>query len=181
MRSYDHKHPKGTKYSASELKKHRDSWYARVASTPIGQYTPESQKLDASIFNEFKLILPWQGAINWLRTNNFAGFSYRRKKLEQLDAFVDRCEDPSFEFLEAELEALRADLYDKLGKLLYTLSMNTFTSGPNLEFAGVPQDWELTNPQRFDEVVSLIHREASEAVSAYDALLRAGRRKLGIP
>src|SRR4051812_48340154 len=31
MRSYDHKHPKGRKYSAVELKQHRDLWYKSVA------------------------------------------------------------------------------------------------------------------------------------------------------
>jgi len=30
MRSYDYKHPKGTKYTPSELKQHRDRWYEKV-------------------------------------------------------------------------------------------------------------------------------------------------------
>ncbi len=32
MRSIDHKHPKGTKYTPTELKARRDNWYRRVAS-----------------------------------------------------------------------------------------------------------------------------------------------------
>ena len=32
MRSYDHKHPKGTKYTLSELISHRDNWYQKIAS-----------------------------------------------------------------------------------------------------------------------------------------------------
>jgi DNA-binding HxlR family transcriptional regulator len=32
MRSIDHKHPKGTKYTPEELKIRRDRWYATVAS-----------------------------------------------------------------------------------------------------------------------------------------------------
>ena len=31
MRSVDHRHPKGRKYTESELKNHRDSWYANLA------------------------------------------------------------------------------------------------------------------------------------------------------
>jgi HNH endonuclease len=31
MRSYDAKHPRGTKYSAQELREHRDRWYTKVA------------------------------------------------------------------------------------------------------------------------------------------------------
>lgn len=30
MRSYDHKHPKGTKYSETELRRHRDKWYEKI-------------------------------------------------------------------------------------------------------------------------------------------------------
>lgn len=30
MKSYDHKHPKGTKYTRKELKAHRDAWYLLV-------------------------------------------------------------------------------------------------------------------------------------------------------
>lgn len=32
MRSYDHHHPKGTKYTHKELKSHRDAWYRAVES-----------------------------------------------------------------------------------------------------------------------------------------------------
>ena len=31
MRSYDFKHPKGSKYTPDELRQHRDRWYEKVA------------------------------------------------------------------------------------------------------------------------------------------------------
>jgi hypothetical protein len=38
MRSFDHKHPKGTKYTANELRRHRDKWYAQIASGSAPSY-----------------------------------------------------------------------------------------------------------------------------------------------
>ena len=34
MRSYDHRHPKGTKYTREELVRHRDNWYRQVETWP---------------------------------------------------------------------------------------------------------------------------------------------------
>jgi hypothetical protein len=39
MRSIDHKHPKGTKYTPNELRSRRDAWYALVASGHASQTT----------------------------------------------------------------------------------------------------------------------------------------------
>lgn len=43
MRSYDHKHPKGTKYTPPELIRHRDNWYERVASGATGRETQQQE------------------------------------------------------------------------------------------------------------------------------------------
>jgi hypothetical protein len=64
MRSYDHNHPKGTKYTPGELREHRDIWYAQCAQSPASVNTaPSSQivrpQVKSSDASEF-LTLAWQ-------------------------------------------------------------------------------------------------------------------------
>ena len=42
LRSYDHKHPKGTKYTPDELRRHRDNWYAKVKASPASGLSGQS-------------------------------------------------------------------------------------------------------------------------------------------
>lgn len=44
--SYDHKHPVGTKYTRSELTKHRDRWYGIVAGSSVVEPTSGQQQIE---------------------------------------------------------------------------------------------------------------------------------------
>ena len=46
--------------------------------------------------------------------------------------------------------------------------------------ASVPEDWEVEQPKRFNTVVEEIHGGANTVCENYDALIRAGRGKLGV-
>ena len=111
MRSYDHKHPKGTKYTASELIKHRDTWYGKVREAPVFTYSTESADLDRKALARLKELLPPLNSIGFIRQNNFAGFGFRRSNLDDFPNYLAECEDPAFEFIDAELEAMRADCH----------------------------------------------------------------------
>lgn len=179
MRSYDHKHPKGTKYTPTELKRHRDEWYKRVQGWPVALYDARSRDLDLSVFKQIKALIPWTGAISFIRTNSFAGFAFRRPNMEQLDEFLNACGNPSFEFIDPELEALRATLRDEADEFANAISEECYYLEGRSHLMSVPQEWEHTQPKRFSNAVKRIHGAAAKTVDAYDTLMRSARRKLG--
>ena len=65
VKAYNPHHPKGRKYTESELKMHRDEWYKKRNETPSFQYNNEHRQIDKQLFEKlYKL----------LKTNSFISF-----------------------------------------------------------------------------------------------------------
>jgi hypothetical protein len=180
MRSYDHNHPKGTKYSENELKRHRDDWYAKVEGAGPVTSQPDYTPLDLATLKRILELLPWDGTMRLIDENNFAGFSFETERLSDLYRFLHFCADPSCEFIDADLEAARADLQESLRLLSKTIEFETFPTR-NVGWSSVPPEWEIEQPERFAQVVETIHAQARRAVSCYQNLVRLGRHKLAGP
>jgi hypothetical protein len=175
MRSYDHKHPKGTKYTPSELKRHRDNWYSKVKASPGSSYTEKAADLDRAVFTSLRESLPYGGAIRFLDTHHFGGpFSLGR--LDEFDAFLEKSGDPSNEFIDVDLEGMRVKLIKDIGAFLHYVSINTAPTTGNFELQRVPSE----QPERFDRVVGKIHELSSLVVDSYSILIRESRRRLGV-
>ena len=179
MRSYDHKHPKGTKYTEAELRAHRDSWVSKVEGSGGVTIPPEHLDLDRASYRRLTGILTWSGSIAFIRDNNFAGFFFERKRLDELYQFLQEAEDPSFDFIDSDLEGLRSQLLISIQKLLSSVGTNTFYTDSE-GYSTVPPDWEHTNPKVFREAIAELHGAAGEICDSYDALVKLGKRKLGI-
>lgn len=179
MRSYDHKHPKGNKYSIPELRRHRDSWYEKVGGN-IGLASREAViETDKQIYQHLLKILPWDRSISFIRTNNFAGFSFDLDRLEDLYEFEYHCRNPAFEFVDPDMEKLRANLLESVANFTRTIVTETFpTSSVNRN--AVPEEWAIEQPQRFNDVVTNLHRTAAEIVETYNNLVKTATRKLGV-
>lgn len=178
MRTYDAKHPKGTKYSEAELIRFRDLWYEKIKNSG-GVQSISTAETDKIIYNKILEILPWNGSISFINTNNFAGFSFRLDDLNQIYNFQHICENPAFEFLDADLEGCKTELLQStisFGVLIGQYTFPTASSGRN----HVPPEWEETNSPHFWRVVDEIHVAAKSVVSAYQNLTRMATRKLGI-
>lgn len=179
MMSYDKQHPKGTKYSETELKKHRDNWYKKVLGG-IGLARPaEIVETDKKVYSRLMEILPWNGSLHFIRHNNFAGFSFETARLKALYEFMHECENPAFEFIDADLEGLRSALLQAIHEFTKTVAFQTFPTH-NVDRNAVPEEWEYEQPDRFETVVNLLHDTAREACATYDALVKLATRKLGI-
>jgi hypothetical protein len=107
IRSYDVKHPKGSKYTRTELKQHRDNWYRRVEGTPVAQYDANATNLDERLLLQIQEILPWDGAILVAREHPFST-PFERDRLEAFYRYKQKLSDPSFEFIDTDLESFRA-------------------------------------------------------------------------
>lgn len=179
MKSYDSKHPKGTKYTEKELKQHRDNWYKKVKDSLAIINLPEHLGLDRATYKRLKEILPWDGSIHFVRTNNFAGFSFPLDRIDDLDEFLWECKNPTFEFIDIDLEGLRAQLQAQILSFLHVIGYETFPTR-NPERNAVPPEWEDEQPEHFLKVVNQLHGTGEQIGDTYDSLVKLSRRKLGI-
>ena len=61
VKAYDPKHPKGRRYTESELGQHRDRWYKKVRSENLVVVHPDCVALDRKLFLKIREILPGKG------------------------------------------------------------------------------------------------------------------------
>jgi len=180
MRSYDSKHPKGIKYTESELVRHRNSWYAKVKNSQGGVANKISIEHDIEIFNIIMKLLPWDKDILWAKTFNFAGFSFDTERLCNIEKFLYKCDDPGFEYIDTDLEAQRVALKNEVREFCGYLCVNTYPLDSCPGRNSVPSEWEFSDPQRFYVIVETINEKSAALGEAYDALVRLSVRKLGV-
>jgi hypothetical protein len=180
MRSYDHKHPKGTKYRTNELKEHRSSWYKRVQQSPAPAYSEASANLDKDLYNRLRKLLPLNGAILFAREGRIANGSFPRDVFDEFYTYLEACNDPAFEFLDADLEALRSKLEVGIDCLTTLVATNTWPLEKNFSRQTIPGEWKHEQPQRFRKVVDEFCIKGEEIGTTYDEIVRQVRRRLGI-
>lgn len=140
------------------------------------RYDSHSYENDKKIYDTIIKSLSNDGIIYFLRTNNFAGFSFRLSSLEELDDFYHSyIDDPSFEFFNPRLEEIRKKLMDDIGEFEGLIADNTFP-GCREDLQTVPPEWETKCPERFWEVVNKIHGAARNICSDYETIVKTGKR-----
>lgn len=179
MKSYDHKHPKGTKYTAKELSRHRDIWYEKVKNNIGLAGKAEIVETDKKVYRVLVEILPWDRTITFLRTHHFAGASFKRNDIKDISEFVYQCENPAFEFIDPDLEGLKLQLLEYVNEFTQCVGIETFPTH-NVERNEVPPEWEYEQPERFKRVVDTLNNTADLICETYDDLVRTATRKLGV-
>ncbi len=178
MRSYDSKHPKGTKYTENELKRHRDNWFKKVEGISGLARPEEAAATDNMVYEALVKVLPWDGSLHFIRHNNFAGFPFELERLKDLYEFEYECESPSFEFIDPDLEGLRVSLRDHIVKFKKLLEYETFTTN-TIGWNSVPAEWEHEQSERFERIVNGLHNATKLVCDSYDSLVKLATRKLG--
>jgi hypothetical protein len=179
MRSYDFKHPKGTKYTPDELRQHRDRWYEKVAVGGGLAPLPEHVAVDKEVFRAFQEVVPYYPALDYLKGRNFAGFSFERAPLDPIFRYAHYADRVEYEFLDPELEAARGEFVDAARRFTQVISVNTWTTHLT-GCSTVPPEWEETQPDRFSSVVAEIHESANSIERAYAHIVRLARCRLGV-
>ena len=202
VNSYNDKHPKGRKYSLSELKGHRDNWYQKVKKSHGMAINPDYIEVDRKLFSEIRAVLPSGGSIRFVRMHDY-GAEFNRDVHDDLERFLGSRERPECEFLDADLEGMRARLQHSIEKFLGALALHTFhlpktanmfrillDPGRDRELA-IQLSQEAKDEQEFNRLVEEqrervfgIQRElndlAQEVSHTYDDFIRFGRRKLAV-
>lgn len=180
MRSYDHKHPKGVKYTREELIRRRDDWYAVVKQNGVAPPKDPAVDSDISVFRHLLKVLPWNGSIGFIKTNNFSGFPFDLERLNDIDAFLDECENPGFRFSRLAIEQERIHLFVHLTEFRRAIGRNTFRINNTKSHSSVPSEWEIHQPENFYKAVEEIESAATAACDAYTRLIEGGRSILGV-
>jgi hypothetical protein len=116
------------------------------------------------------------GSIDFLRTNNFAGWSFERSQLDGIQQALAR-NGPEHEFLDTDLEQLRATFRAACHAFMKYAAVNTFVVGISGR-QGIPEEWEREQPERFHKTIKEIHEAADKVCGSYDELIRAARKRL---
>ena len=116
--------------------------------------------------------------MSFLRHHHF-GEAFEKDALNDLTRFRIECEDPTFEFLDTDIEGLRATLLAAVQQLRNICAVEIFSTDDR-EFLEVPHEYKVNDPARWHGAIEQIHTAASQVCDAYDQLLRAGHRKLGV-
>lgn len=119
----DPRHATGKRYSVSELKMHRDNWYASIKSGLVNAHGPVCEE-DKTLFTKIRNIFTAdvQGVIkNYDFRESFP--SYLITALCDLHYLE---ESPENEFVDSELEMLRGTLFASANKFRRYLAEDTF-------------------------------------------------------
>ena len=120
-------------------------------------------------------------SIDFLREHHFRE-PFRWSSLDGIQEALRRS-GPEHEFIDPELEQLRADFQTACSAFMNYAANNTFV----VSFEGgkpegvrhkIPKDWKTDDPERLCRTVNELHTGAENLRSAYDKLVRAARKKL---
>lgn len=178
MISYDNKHPKGTKYSQTEIKSHRDNWYKKVSdNNQIYKYNEISRNADKELFCNIVKKITF-AMIENLANRNF-GHEFKMEILYPFFELVDDSFNPDMEFFDPEIESLRSELLNSIKKFSNLIGQNTWRIKDNPGYNSVPREWQSDGQfERFERVTKAIHDSTNDIKLTYDKFYRTTRRKL---
>ncbi|MDX6752235.1 hypothetical protein SH611_20710 [Geminicoccaceae bacterium 1502E] len=144
----------------------------------FGPLTDRAREHDQKLFDELSQLLHSNGVIRFIDQHNMAGFSFPAAKLDPLREFCYEWNTPERAFLAPEIEAAKMELWAKAGEYLEVIAIETFSTEGNVDRRWVPQDWELTQPERFWRVVEKLHALAGDIVRLHAELIQTGKLHL---
>jgi hypothetical protein len=182
MGKTDPHHPKGKQYSARELIGHRDNWYQKVKNSITSrnvQVCDEDKKLFEKICSIFNKEIQF-----YLSEVDLAG-SHPKDIFDPLYELMHENKDPSFSFINVELESMKATLIDVVNKFLNHLSLHTFLIGPKKPYNAthlwlanhgyIPFPDKETYAQ-FHEDAKTLDELATSVWKSYCTFVKDGRR-----
>ena len=176
--SYNPQHPKGRRFTAPELREHRDAWFNKMASSTGLPRDEEFRDLDFKLFKRLWALLGRPEVQDFLENHHF-GSEFPRSHSEPVVRFCQWSMRPEFEFYDADLEQQRAALVEKAEKLRAAMGVHTVLLSTEPEYYGIPKEMSHERPDIWKERVATLNENATELFVALDGFARFARRKLG--
>lgn len=174
VKSYNPHHPKGKKYTESELKEHRDRWYKSVATSPALCSNDDYIEVDKLVYLKLKKLIK-DDVMNYIRNMDFGGWSYGINQFDDLNIFCEKCLDPLLQFIDADLEKSKMDFRGSLKKMFNTIGKYCNCEG---EICMIPRDWELERPDLFEQAVEELNEFSLDVWNKYYSFISLIKRKL---
>jgi hypothetical protein len=172
-----------------------------LLASKIQQITRQVE-LDSKLFLEIRAILPSNGSIKFMRFHDYAG-SFERARHNDLDEFLDRCNQPEFEFFDKDLERMRLLLAETIKEFCQVLGRETFPLDTDIYWNRIPRDPHddrdalaafthmakdenhfqeliMAQQERVQKARKDLNEFATQIVETYDEFIRLGRKKLGV-
>ncbi|MBE9249438.1 HNH endonuclease [Dolichospermum sp. LEGE 00240] len=177
IKAYDPKHPKGRKYTESEIREHRNRWYEKVNSQTVLIH-PDCIELDRKLFLKIRSILPSTGgSISFIRNHTY-GTRFLREEHDDLKNYKYQCENPDFEFIDLDLEIRKCQLKNCIEEFFLILFQVIFVTENGM--MAIYPEIKYSKPDIHHKAVEDVNQAVNKVCSAYDDLIRLGRRKLGV-
>lgn len=177
--SYDKKHPKGTKYTETELKFHRDKWYL-ICENNLGTGVNDNLDQDIKTFDSLVILLPYEQVILFLKENTLGKTRISiDDHIRPLEKFAKSINNPWLDFFDSDLDASRMKLSNTIISLLEGIASYTYLYP--FQGGGVwmhPQSF-FRSDEDYYEKIREFDNIANEIVSNYNEFIRFGRSKLG--
>ena len=156
--------------------------YAEQAKSSLDQernYVEDTHRtLDRAVFQRLQSFFSDQN-LHELREHSYA-YRFRAEWHRGLRDYVEECHKPDFEFINRELESLRVELLERIKDFLGNVGTYTFTEDVDMEWAGVPKEWERDSERskQYHKVVKDLNDGATSICEAYANLVRVARTKV---
>ena len=132
---------------------------------------------DHKLFDDLQVDLPSTGAIYFLRNNNINGFPFETSKLNDIGNFSVKWKSPNLKFNDSYLNHKKESLLKAIDHYLSSVNLHTVP----LDTAGwvtIPQDLELSDPEKFKISVKELYLKADVILKLYDEIINYGKNKI---
>lgn len=136
--------------------------------------------VDRELFHIFLTDFPsGSRSTRLLREHDF-GNSYHEGNTREIDNFVDSWDTAEREFLDAELEAKRRELWETCHVFLYKLSMGSYDLGGGPMYSCIPDAYRSAWnwPEHVEEKIKELNEYSAKCYTLHRELVLLGRRKL---
>jgi len=181
---YNVNHPKGMKYSPTELLHHRDNWYKKVADASAFSEVAEYVDLDKATYSKLAAYLPYEKFV-FLRDQSFDYARFPSDYFGDFEQFYKGAAmNPHNEYLDFHLEKAKANLAESM-KQFFIVALPVFFDNDFAEdnTVGIPSDLYDMNPNSEnlrDEAVKKVDDAATTIWEKYYEYIQICRRKLKV-
>lgn len=195
MGKADLKHNKGKRYTEAELRMHRDSWYNAIANgaAHVIKFANNTSKVeicdkDKELFNT--ICEAFSAKIRYALKYPAFYYPYERNMFNPLDFLLYESYDPACFFINQELEALKAELYEGIDSFTEYLYLHTYPVNKDMPDKNATHSWLLNHDyiqetpfhkdraaleKEFDLEVEQINSLALELWNLYSQFVKKGR------
>jgi hypothetical protein len=133
---------------------------------------------DQSLFREFIEALPSSSGLIAFLTEHDFGHSFGENLIIPVDEFYLEWRVPERQFRDRKLGKAFVKLVDSVDRFRHVLANNTFSLEQGRQ--GVPPEWKLENPERFEKTAAELNESATDVLVSHREFVELAKRRLDV-